>query len=779
MRTPRFFPLALALSVFVFAFPAMSQVYLGSISAGQTPIAVATNPATNTTYVVNQCGNDPTCLSPGTVTVVRGVSLETDTVRVGRQPVAIAVNSNTNKIYVANSVCGNNYPNCPTPGSVTVIDGNTRQTHSVNVGIDPNAIVVNAATNKIYVENYCGTDPTCAATSSGTVSVIDGASFQVTATVNVNIQPFALALNSATNKIYVANFCGADSNCQSLGTVTVIDGGTLTATAVHVDAFPDAVALNALTKQVYVVNNCGDDPVNCADGGTVSDIDTTNGNHVTEIPVGNGPTALAIDAVTNQIYVVNNLDSTVSQIDGGSNQVVNSFRVGSGRSSPKGIGVDSATNKIYVIDPITSTVTMIDGVTSTTTRLGLPSGSTPQAIAVNSVTNLAFTANGGGVPGTASVIAGADAAALQFYSLPPCRLLDTRQMGSGGPILGGTWRSFALPQLNHCIPAHVTPLAYSLNVSVVPHGGLGYLTVWPTGEDQPLVATLNSPDGRIKANAAIVPAGYQGAVSVFATNTTDVILDINGYFAMPGTGSQFYPLTPCRLIDTRNGHDQGTLQAKHERDYAIPGHCGIPADATAYSFNIAAIPARGGLDYLTVWPKGEIRPLVSTLNDNTGTVVANAAIVPAGTESATAFYPNSNKTDLVVDVNGYFAAPSSSGLSMYPTAPCRVLDTRVIGDGEPFSGELTPPVDVLNSICAPPAAAQAYIFNATVVPTGSVGYLTLWPDSEPMPLASTLNAYDGFITSNMAIVPTLDGSIDAYAAGLTELILDISGYFAP
>jgi hypothetical protein len=46
-------------------------------------------------------------------------------------------------------------------------------------------------------------------------------------------------------------------------------------------------------------------------------------------------------------------------------------------------------------------------------------------------------------------------------------------------------------------------------------------------------------------------------------------------------------------------------------------------------------------------------------------------------------------------------------------------------------------------------------------------------------VVSTLNAYDGFITSNVAIVPNLDGSIDAYAGGLTQLILDISGYFAP
>jgi hypothetical protein len=72
--------------------------------------------------------------------------------------------------------------------------------------------------------------------------------------------------------------------------------------------------------------------------------------------------------------------------------------------------------------------------------------------------------------------------------------------------------------------------AYSLNVAVVPHGPLGYLTVWPSGEEQPLISTLNSLDGRIKANAAIVPAGANGAVRIFASNATDVVVDIDGYF---------------------------------------------------------------------------------------------------------------------------------------------------------------------------------------------------------------------------------------------------------
>lgn len=47
----------------------------------------------------------------------------------------------------------------------------------------------------------------------------------------------------------------------------------------------------------------------------------------------------------------------------------------------------------------------------------------------------------------------------------------------------------------------------------------------------PVVSTLNSFDGQVTANAAIVPAGAGGAVGAFVTNPTDLILDINGYFA--------------------------------------------------------------------------------------------------------------------------------------------------------------------------------------------------------------------------------------------------------
>jgi hypothetical protein len=108
-----------------------------------------------------------------------------------------------------------------------------------------------------------------------------------------------------------------------------------------------------------------------------------------------------------------------------------------------------------------------------------------------------------------------------------------------------------------------------------------------------------------------------------------------------------------------------------------------------------------------------------------------------------------------------------------------VFDTRAIGNGQPFNGTLSPPVNVVAGPCAIPAAAVAYVFNATVLPSPTLGYLTLWPDTRGQPGVSTLNAPDGVTASNMAIVPTLNGKIDAYAAGATQLILDISSYFAP
>src|SRR5271165_938642 len=113
----------------------------------------------------------------------------------------------------------------------------------------------------------------------------------------------------------------------------------------------------------------------------------------------------------------------------------------------------------------------------------------------------------------------------------------------------------------------------------------------------------------------------------------------------------------------------------------------------------------------------------------------------------------------------------TGGLSLYTVTPCRVIDTR------PSAFSEMQLVNVEGSACAP--TAQVYVLNATVVPPGPLNYLTLWPDGETQPYVSTLNADVGAITSNMAIVPTNNGSIDAFSSNPTNLILDLSSYFAP
>ncbi|MGC2112799.1 MAG: choice-of-anchor D domain-containing protein [Candidatus Korobacteraceae bacterium] len=371
---------------------------------------------------------------------------------------------------------------------------------------------------------------------------------------------------------------------------------------------------------------------------------------------------------------------------------------------------------------------------------------------------------------------------LQFVPVSPCRIADTRTANGtfGGPSLqSGATRSFPVPQQTACnIPSAAA--AYSLNVTVVPHGTLGFLSAWPAGQPQPQVSTVNSWDGRIKANAAIVPAGASGAVSVFASNTTDVVLDIDGYFE-PATASTllFYPLAPCRVADTRNatGSLGGPyLHANQTRDFPVraAAACHIPSSAQAYSLNLTAIPRRGALWVLSAWPAGHSQPNASTLNAPTGTVVANAALIPAGT-NGDIDVSASNDTDLVIDINGYFAPAGAGGLSLYASVPCRTLDTRQ-GSGA-FRGRLV--VNVVGGPCGVASSAQAYVFNATVVPTGPLGLLSLWPDGLPQTQASSLNSWDAAVTSNMAIVPTTNGSIDAYVSSTTQLILDLSSYFAP
>jgi hypothetical protein len=135
---------------------------------------------------------------------------------------------------------------------------------------------------------------------------------------------------------------------------------------------------------------------------------------------------------------------------------------------------------------------------------------------------------------------GADATtpanALVFVAMTPCRIADTRNGspfgGAFGPpsLAGGQSRTFPIQASTTCVIPNIAQ-AYSFNITLVPSGFVNFITVWPTGQPRPNASTLNGYGGTVIANAAIVPAGTGGAVDVYASESTNIIIDINGYYA--------------------------------------------------------------------------------------------------------------------------------------------------------------------------------------------------------------------------------------------------------
>ncbi|MFN7934134.1 MAG: BACON domain-containing protein [Bryobacteraceae bacterium] len=392
---------------------------------------------------------------------------------------------------------------------------------------------------------------------------------------------------------------------------------------------------------------------------------------------------------------------------------------------------------------------------------------------------------------------------LRFASMTPCRLVETRadynyegRTGTFGPPFfnAGETRTF-VPQSSTLCAIPPAAKAFVLNVTLVPKGNVDFVTVYPAGEARPDYWTVRSPDGLIVANSAIVRAGTGGGLSMYASQSTDIIIDIAGYFTDDTALSNlvFYPLTPCRVIETRAAYrpqagqfGPPSLAAKQTRTFTFPQStdCQIPAGAAAYSVTITVVPP-GALPFLTAWPAGSPQPNVSSINSPSGRILANSVILPAGPGGAISLYAF-EATDVIVDINGYFGADNGTGLFYYPVTQCRIANSNDASFPSPYGGPIygdttkrTIPVPASNRCSGVAADAKAYSLNATVIPNGnSMPFLTVWPTGQAQPNASIINAFQGQTVSSGFLVPSgTSGSVDIYAYRATHVALEISGYF--
>jgi YVTN family beta-propeller protein len=342
--------------------PAVAATVATSIAlaGGTEPYALGVNPVTDLIYVATQSGGS------GGATIINGATNSVSgTVATGSGSSALAVNPVTNTIYVANQGAS----------SVTVINGATNATATVGVGTNPTAIGVNPVTALAYVANSGG---------AGSVSVISGTS--VTATIAIGTvlspaAPSALAVDSTSDEIYVANY--SNSN----GSVSAINGATNAVSApLATGAGPHALAVNPVTNKVYVAD-LGTSIVTVIDGATNAAIIGT------PAATGTSPFAGVANPTADQVYIANFGSADVSVFNAAST-IIATVAVGTNANAdPVALAVNPATNRVYVANQGDSDVTMLDATVNPPAATNIPVGNEPAALAANPLTNKIYVAN--------------------------------------------------------------------------------------------------------------------------------------------------------------------------------------------------------------------------------------------------------------------------------------------------------------------------------------------------------------------------------------------------
>lgn len=237
-----------------------------------------------------------------------------------------------------------------------------------------------------------------------------------------------------------------------------------------------------------------------------------------------------------------------------------------------------------------------------------------------------------------------------------------------------------------------------------------------------------------------------------------------------GSGTRFVPVTPIRVLDSRDVTGTSVLAAAGVTRISLSKH--VPADAIAAVLNVTGADASEGT-FLTVYPDGKERPPVSTLNLVRGQTRANAATVRIGADSGINVYNNAGRVHVIVDLAGYYTLDTTASGFTSLTAG-RVLDTR---SGAPVAAGGVVTVDLSTKV---PATATAVTFNLTGVSATQSTYITAWPTGATRPRASNLNLMNGEATPNQVTMAlSRDRKVSLYNhAGSVHLLVDPTGFYA-
>lgn len=238
-----------------------------------------------------------------------------------------------------------------------------------------------------------------------------------------------------------------------------------------------------------------------------------------------------------------------------------------------------------------------------------------------------------------------------FIPVSPKRLYDSRSIAQ--PLRPG--QVLRVQVEGGASPAPSEAVAVAVNLTGVNSDQTGWVRAFPCDVAEPEVSSVNPQVGLARANSVIVPTAGDGSICLTSNVTSDVIVDITGWFGNR-SGQRFVPLRPTRLADTRQTHpvlNGGAgpvmLVPGRELRVQVAGTRGIPADATAATLNLVAAGSSAA-GFLVVVPCGQWSD-VSNLNYQGGGAIANGTNVKldgAGAVCVTTSAP----THVIVDITG-------------------------------------------------------------------------------------------------------------------------------
>ncbi|MBI2705068.1 MAG: fibronectin type III domain-containing protein [Actinobacteria bacterium] len=277
---------------------------------------------------------------------------------------------------------------------------------------------------------------------------------------------------------------------------------------------------------------------------------------------------------------------------------------------------------------------------------------------------------------------------------------------------------------------------------------------------------------------------------VKATNATGVGPESLPTASVTPTSADWYhPLPPARILDSRPTGPQvgpyGTPWGPSTmRSVQVTGTGNVPAGADAVVLNVT-VTSTTAASYLSIWPKDQPQPLVSSLNWAAGQTIPNAVTVKVGNGGNVSVYNSVGSVNVIFDVVGYYDTNTGDGFTSQ--SPQRILDSRPTGPqvgpyGTPWGPATTRDVQVTNVGGVPPNA-DAVVLNVTVTNATAASFLSIWPagQPQPVPLVSSLNWVAGQTIPNAVTVKAgAGGMVSVYnSAGSVNVIVDVVGYFTP